>query len=238
MKQCPECKTTYTDNSLSFCLSDGTRLTEVADEQPTVVRGASSDPLRVDLVPRSDPAIAPPPEPSRSSPAGFWIKMVIAIVILGVVALGAVGLAGAVFYYNTGGVTPTPTPAPASPTPRPSQTPTPDIEKEQLRDELANIQKRLDEQKKNANTWDKDDDDERGSSITATVDSPNDGFLALRNEPDAEHGERIAKIPHGAEVEILNCEKAAVTIGGRSGRWCQVEYKGQNGWVFDAWLEY
>ena len=116
-----------------------------------------------------------------------------------------------------------------------TSTPTPDLEKEKLKDEIANIQRQLDERKNNAAD---DNLDQRGSSVTATVDSPNDGFLALRDRPDAERGERIAKIPHGAEVEIMNCEKNAVTIGGRNGRWCQVEYNGVNGWVFDAWLEY
>ena len=32
MKQCPSCRTTYTDESLSFCLADGTPLTEMAEE--------------------------------------------------------------------------------------------------------------------------------------------------------------------------------------------------------------
>lgn len=37
MKQCPNCRTTYTDDSLQFCLQDGTPLTFVANaEQPPV----------------------------------------------------------------------------------------------------------------------------------------------------------------------------------------------------------
>jgi hypothetical protein len=193
--------------------------------------------LRVDLSAGPEPTIAPKPEPPRPGSSTKWIKIVIAVVILLMAAVAALGLAGVVVYFSMGGAAPTPTPVP--PTPRPTATPTPDLEKERLRDEIANIQKRLEEQKKNANTWDRDEtDDERGSSITATVDSPNDGFLALRNRPDPDRGERIAKIPHGAEVEILNCEKIAVTIDSRSGRWCQVEYNGKTGWVFDAWLEY
>ena len=62
--------------------------------------------------------------------------------------------------------------------------------------------------------------------------------LALRDEPDPESGDRIAKIPHGATVVINNCERAMSTIDGRSGRWCQVEYDGETGYVFDAWLIY
>jgi hypothetical protein len=235
MKQCPVCKTNYADDSLSFCLADGTPLIDAADEEPTVVRPIAKDALRVDL-PTAEPVIAPKPAPSPSGSSAMWLKIAIAVVVLGIVAVGAVGLAGLVVYYNTGGGTPTPTPG--TPTPKPTATATPDIEKERLKDEIANIQRRLEEQKKNADIRNENDDDERGSSITATVDSPNDGFLALRNRPNAEHGERIARIPHGAEVEILNCEKTAVTIGGRSGRWCQVDYNGQTGWVFDGWLAY
>lgn len=39
MKYCPNCQTTYTDDTLRFCLQDGTKLAEVADTQtdmPTV----------------------------------------------------------------------------------------------------------------------------------------------------------------------------------------------------------
>src|SRR2546427_6315842 len=37
MKQCPACKTTYTDETLSYCLSDGQPLVFVEDEYATVV---------------------------------------------------------------------------------------------------------------------------------------------------------------------------------------------------------
>jgi hypothetical protein len=236
MKQCPECKTTYTDDSLSFCLSDGKRLIEVADEEQTVVRSAATDPIGFDLSTRSEVSVPPGAQASKSGSASRWVKVAIGLVVLGVAAVAALGLAGAVFYYNTGGGTPTPTPA--KPTPTPAATSTPDTEKERLQNEIANIRKLLEDQKRNANTWDNDDDDERGSPITATVDSPNDGFLALRNQPDAERGERLAKIPHGAEIEIVRCTNSSVTIAGRSGRWCYVSYNGHTGWVFDAWLEY
>lgn len=234
MKQCPACKTAYTDDTLKFCLADGKALVGMPDEEPTVVR--SNDPLRVDIPPASSPGTASYPQPSSSGMA-TWAKVLIAIIILGIAAIAAAGLAGAAFYYSMGN-SQSPTPTPLPPTPQPTSTKTPDGGKDQLKDEIANINKQLDDQKKNANSWENDNNDERGSAITATVDSPNDGFLALRDRPDPDRGERLAKIPHGAEVEIMNCEKKAVTIAGRSGRWCQVEYKGVSGWVFDAWLEY
>lgn len=238
MKLCPACKTTYTDDSLKFCLSDGGALVGIPDEEPTVIRG--KDPLRVNIPSRPEPGSSVHSGPPPQSPPGSmakWAKILIAVIVLGFAALAAAGLAGAAIYYGMGS-NPAPTPTPLPPTPYPSATKTPDLEKERLKDEIANIQKQLDDNKKNANSAGNDDDDERGSAITATVDSPKDGFLALRDSPDADRGERLAKIPHGAEVEIMNCEKNPVTIDGRSGRWCQVEYEGVNGWVFDAWLEY
>lgn len=235
MKQCPACKTTYTDDSLSFCLSDGTSLIEPSGEEQTVVRSRQNDPVRVDIGPKSEPTLVHGAD--KKDGASTWIKLLIAAVVLIALAVIGLGLAGAAFYYGTSGKRSEP--PTKSPPPTPAVTATPDDEKDRLRDELANIQKQLDERTKNSNTWtNANSDDERGSSITATVNSPKDGFLALRSEPDADRGERIAKIPHGAEVEIQNCEKNAVTIASRTGRWCQVDYNGLNGWVFDAWLDY
>ena len=229
---------TYADDSLSFCLEDGAALDSAADEQPTVVKNILNKPLRVDIPSMAPSGTAVPPAgPESVGPSGTWIKIVLAIVILGILAIGAVGLIGAVFYYGTGGKEKDP-PA-KSPTPTPTATPTPDVEKERLRDEIANIQKRLEEQKTNVNTRPFPiDDDEPAPSITARVNSPGDGFLALRSMPDSERGERIARIPHGAEIDIFECETTRVTISGRTGRWCQAEYNGRAGWVFDAWLNY
>ncbi len=242
MKQCPACKTTYTDDSLRFCLADGTALDSATDEEQTVVKKLESSPLRVDIPSTvSSQAAKPPPRTALESPSSTWIKIALAVVVLGILAIGAVGLIGAIFYYGTGVGGKVPPAQSPTPTPAATAMSTPDAEKERLRDELANIQRKLDEQKKtniNTNPFPNDGDEELGSSVTATVNSPSDGFLALRSIPDAELGERILRIPHGAEVEINNCEKTQVTFGGRTGRWCQVEYAGRTGWVFDAWLDY
>ncbi len=233
MKQCPACRTVYSDDTLSFCLEDGRPLADLADEEPTRVRAGGKGPSFAD-VPSTKVFTAAENETADRRSASAWIKIAAAIIIVGVVGFAAIGLAGAAFYYSTGKSEPEQTRA--TPTPRFSPSPTSDLEKERLRDEIANIQRKLDEQKNDKSTPAPDDD--RNSAVTGTVNSPNDGFLALRSIPDAERGDRLAKIPHGAEVDILNCEKNSVAINGRRGRWCQIDYKGQIGWVFDAWLDY
>lgn len=106
-----------------------------------------------------------------------------------------------------------------------------------MQKELANLQKRIEDEKK------ADANRANPSTLTdgraaARVDSPNDGFLAMRDEPDSESGNRLAKIPHGAVVTLQNFEKEKTTIAGRSGRWCYVTYQNESGWVFDARLQY
>ena len=76
------------------------------------------------------------------------------------------------------------------------------------------------------------------SRPTATINSPGDGFLAMRSEPDTESGERVMKIPHAATVYLENCETTFKNVAGKRGRWCMVSYKEKMGWVFDAWLIY
>jgi hypothetical protein len=128
----------------------------------------------------------------------------------------------------------------ATPTPAASVTPTTDAEKDRLQKELANAQRKLDEQKSSSRTANTAPFPEpsRPGVATARVNSPNDGFLALRDKPDADYGTRLAKIPHGTVVTLEDCQRQRVNVGGRSGRWCMVTYEGTTGWVFDAWLDY
>ena len=50
MKQCPACKTTYTDETLRFCLADGGTLISLPDEEETLIRGDRRD-IRVNVSP-------------------------------------------------------------------------------------------------------------------------------------------------------------------------------------------
>lgn len=216
MKQCPKCGTTYTDASLRFCLTDGTPLSEIRQEE-TVLNQV-------------------PPTVHRS---GSTVKKAVLIIGITAVLFVSAGIMAALILYSNidknrqrSAATPT-----AAATRSPS--PTPNAETEKLKGELANLQQKLEEQKAaNANAARQPRKMSDNEAPVARVDSPNDGFLSLRSEPDADLGERIAKIPHGATVELQNCEKDEVTVAGRRGRWCQVTYGGDTGYVFDAWLVY
>ncbi|MDI1241101.1 MAG: SH3 domain-containing protein [bacterium] len=235
MKQCPTCRTTYTDETLRYCLADGGVLVEAGIEAETIARQG----VRIDVQPPSYPTI-PVAGARRSTNGSQVIKIVAAVLILGFLGLLGLGAAGALFYFNSGGTTvavasPTPIPSP-TPARSPSPSPTPDDE-QQLEEEMAKLKKQLEDALNPSPTktppgFSSDD------PPTARVNSPADGFLALRSEPDTETGERLAQIPHGAVVALENCEKEKVKIGSRTGRWCMVTYRGQTGWVFDAWLQY
>jgi hypothetical protein len=72
----------------------------------------------------------------------------------------------------------------------------------------------------------------------ARVDAPSgeDPWLALRSEPSATRGRRLARMPHGARVEVVSCQEDEALIGDRIGHWCRVRYDGREGWAFDLWL--
>jgi len=244
MKQCPACKTTYTDDTLRYCLADGATLSEGLLSQETVLSTPARDTVRVPIE-REEQQAFQQPRPaatttgSTSSGKGFKVFLVVAIIV--VLFAGAAAVAGLILYNNLNisaankNLVKSPTPIP---TVTASQSPAVDPEKQKLQDELANLQKKLDQQK-NANVVSSPPAPTPGRGYpTAQVNSPGDGFLALRSEPDAEYGERLAKIPHGATVELNNCERSKVTIGGRTGRWCLVTYQDHTGYVFDAFLIY
>lgn len=231
MKQCPACRTTYTDDNLSYCLADGSTLTELG-EQPTVIHQASGGGMRID-VPQT---IHQPVQYVQPTSGGGGMKAFLIVGgVLAMVVLAVVG-AAAIIYFNrdsVSGLTNATTP-----TPQKSVSPTPDPT-EKLRDQIANLEKQIADQKKgsaNANIPLKMPETST-TQTRARANSPGDGFLALRSLPSAQIGERIAKIPHGATVSIGACGPVITPVK-RSGRWCQANYNGMSGWVFDAYLIY
>ncbi len=59
-----------------------------------------------------------------------------------------------------------------------------------------------------------------------TVESPRDGFLALRSEPSVKSGARLARIPHATVLELGECRRKA-----DDDTWCRTSYQGMTGWV-------
>ncbi len=233
MKQCPQCKRTYADDSLSFCLEDGAPLYFFDEGAPTVVRAGE---VRINIDPsdqKQNLDLGKNVAPVSSN--GIWKALAAVFAALLLLIIGG-AIAGAVFYYRSGKdsaanrssqVSPTPKQSPTvsqklpEPTQTPTQTPTPKSSVEP------------------PPTPRPSGEPTPGPGYqTVRINSPSDGFLALRNEPDTERGERIAKIPHNSVVLLDNCEKSTTNVAGKSGRWCTVTYQGRSGWVFSAWLIY
>lgn len=237
MKQCPSCRTTYTDATLSFCLADGTPLIDVPEES-TVVRSGRGEPMRVEIAQETArPNFVPTPTPIPQSGSNAT-KILLVVGLFGIMILIAVVGAGALIYYNresrTAQIVNTDN---SKAKPDPSVAPTAD-QTNTLRDQIANLEKRLNEQKKGSPGANVPIPPANPSTMkTAKANSPADGFLALRSLPNSEAGERITKIPHGATVMVGVCGPVIKPIN-RSGRWCQASYNGQTGWVFDAFLSY
>ena len=234
MMRCPVCGNQYTDGSLRYCLADGTALVP-AEDQTVAIRDA----VRVDI---------PPPDSVRQPAAqtlnerkgtSTGVKVLLGLLTIGALTVVVVVVAAVLLLSYAGTGTGDNTKA-ATPTPSASVTPTTDAEKDRLQKELANAQRKLDEQKSSSRTANiaPFPEPSRPGVATARVNSPKDGFLALRDKPDADYGARLAKIPHGTVVTLEDCQRQRVTVSGRSGRWCMVTYDGTTGWVFDAWLDY
>ena len=257
MKQCPSCKTTYTDPTLRYCLADGAILVDPSGGEPTLVRraddfhagrtvamGTTGQPVCVEIpqptaqtVPQ---AVYPTAAPVAAGTSGTLFKVLMVLVGLSILAVLIVGV-GALVYLNMPGSEKISNAATnkevrntVSPTPSPAKD-----DKNELRDQIANLEKLLNEQNKN----------NKGANVPLTlpnqpatttiarVNSPGDGFLALRTMPNSEAGSRILQIPHGASVTVGGCLNS-MRIGGKSGRWCRASYNGYSGWVFDAFLVY
>lgn len=204
--------------------------------------------MRVDI-PQSIPRAPFVPPATVQQPSGPGIGKILLVVglFLSLIVVGIVG-AGALIYFNKDTRTAAgnensnlskPNNSSSSTTPTITPSPTEDPT-EVLREQIANLEKRLNEQKKSgqlSNVPLTMPEIKTTSTTTARVNSPGDGFLALRTLPNSEAGQRIMKIPHGAVISIGACGPVVRPVQ-RAGRWCQASYNGQKGWVFDAYLIY
>jgi len=109
MKNCPQCGTQYSDDSLSFCLQDGTPLVGSEADTPTVVLGGSEAPVtRRDAVrvPVGDPNMAEGPFNRAAPPVVEKKSSKIMLAVVGtavgmLVLFGIIGLAAFIFYRNS-----------------------------------------------------------------------------------------------------------------------------------------
>ena len=239
MKFCPNCKTTYTDDSLLFCLSDGANLVSMPTAEKTIEMSGSLNPIRVDIASNSDPTIfapriSPPQTQSVKKGISLWL---VAAPLIAILFLSVAALLGYIFLK--------PSNVAVSNSAPPSPTATPKDETAALKEELESLKKQIANQKtppkNDPMTRPLPNDNSSAAPViqTARANSPNDGFLALRSIPDTENGTQLAKIPHGTNLEIIGCQKNETQIAGkRRGRWCRTNFNGQSGWVFDAFLSY
>jgi hypothetical protein len=246
MKQCPVCKNTYTDDSLQFCLADGAALfsPSIASEVTQQFPGGTS-PIRVNIGQETSPTVVRPtvlpttPEPIKKRGNGIVIGLLAAILIL--VIFGSAGVIGWLLLKDQGkddvAINTSRTPADTNSL---TKTPTPE-DTENLKEKIANLERQIKEQNKKTNNVPTINNPltntapPTSNKVTARVNSPNDGFLALRTEPSAETGERILQIPHGATVTVQGCLPKGP---GKKARWCRVDYNGNVGWAYDGFLIY
>ncbi|QQS31794.1 MAG: hypothetical protein IPM50_08870 [Acidobacteriota bacterium] len=236
MKRCPSCGADYADPNLNFCLNDGTLLenagiSSASDSEETVVMfqpDTSSTPPRPTQF--QTPSIAPPPQKKGGSGV---VKLLIGLVVAGFLFLVVAGVGvAAFFYFYAGSMTVKEEPRPHPPSSPPAAKKDPN---KQLQDEIANLQKQIEEQKTGPDEYNVDLPIDLLDPRPATVNSPNDGFLALRSLPNSDIGQRIAKIPHGETITIGMCIDTG-KAGGKKGNWCMARYGDKTGWVFDAYL--
>lgn len=242
MKQCPDCKTVYADDMQSFCLSDGAMLFSLPDEEETRIVSPGRNQMKINVPAETLPAFTPPVISQQSIPPQQQqqknTNSSLIGILIGLLALVILSFAVFVAYiFVRPGDSKNTNVAKSSPSPTGSQTS--DDETTKLKEQLANLEKKIDDQKNQKTaTPIPSVTKQNPSGNTARVNSPSDGFLALRSDPNSETGYRITKIPHGTDVDIVSCQGYSESVGTRRGRWCQVNYNGQIGWVFDAFLIY
>jgi Bacterial SH3 domain len=249
MKQCPTCKNTYTDDSLAFCLSDGTTLISLQTDEVTQQISAANNPIRVNIAPETSPNAFNPSfqQPMQEkSGKGWLIGVLVGLLLFAIVGIAGVG---AFFMLKSGDTKPV-TVAENKVENKPVSTNQPIVnatnavnsaidETAVMKQKLAELEKQLKDQKGKVPTVPTLPNSPATPKIptvtTAKVNSPGDGFLALRTGPSSETGERIMEIPHGATVSVLACQAA---LKGKKGKWCKVNYNGNAGWAFDGFLVY
>src|SRR5690349_17964020 len=112
MKECPVCKTSYTDDSLKYCLSDGSALVDAIDGEQTFVR-RGEPPIRVTIpqpVEQTAVLLRQQQPTVRPSGAGTLLKVAVILLGFGFLLTAVLGIAGLLYYNSTRTVVVTNTP--------------------------------------------------------------------------------------------------------------------------------
>lgn len=240
MKRCPKCNSTYSDETLKFCLTDGTPLLEADGEETVAFSKEENRELRINIPEKETASIEAPvtrvnETPGKRGIGTFLLGALAAFLLLCLVGFGALAIyfVGFSDSGNTSKLETEDTPDLASNTSKEKikngeETPT-DIDEPP--ESPAPVKSETPEKPATPQA------SPTGNPLVsnATVNSPADGFLALRSLPNHKTGKRIAKIPHGAKLTVGGCLKR-IKIGKRYGRWCRASYAGKSGWIFDAWI--
>lgn len=244
MRNCRVCGAVYDDPNMRFCLTDGTQLelmtpledmeTAVYPSTSPIAEAAPTVQMHGEFQTRPT-SIAPPTTKKRGLSA--IAKFAIAIVLLGVVAIGLAAVAGGIYLATLDrkprvNAEPTEPTSPSAQDRRSESVPSNELEKR-----ISELENELEDARSPSMPHIPSLDVLQGmeDSAVAKVNSPKDGFLALRSLPGVEQGERIAKIPNGETVVIYGCA-GETTVDGKAGKWCRAIYNAKFGWVFDAFV--
>jgi hypothetical protein len=209
---------------LRFCLADGTSLVPAFAER--VTRQDEAATVRMETPVRPTSSYDPPPKAPRA------FKIILGLLAV-VVFFGAIAMVGLLIFINKNRVRSVSTPTP----PTPAATSTPGGENDRLGRELANAKKQLGETNGKQPGDVPEPPKPPAPAANARANSPKDGFLALRELPSTDIGELVVKIPHGAAFTLGECVPIKTKVDTRDGHWCMATYNGNEGWVFDAWVD-
>jgi hypothetical protein len=233
MKQCPTCKNTYTDDSLAFCLSDGTALVSSQTEEVTQQISAVNNPIRVNIAPETSPNAFTPtfqPQPQPKGGKGWLIGLLVGLFLLVIVGIGGVG---ALVYMKNGEVKPVAavenkaenkvdnkSVSNTQPVAN-SATPTLD-ETAAMKQKLAELEKQIKDQKSKVPTVPTLPNAPAPPKVptvtTARVNSPGDGFLALRTGPS--YGNSARCNGYGFSLPIRRKRQKRKMVQGKLQRKC------------------
>src|SRR4051812_322807 len=99
MKQCPDCKRVYNDDSFDFCLDDGTELVYGPAEPPTAIISSKEEAIGNEVTRSFDsPASTNNDRTSAiiptATPKKFFSRISLLWLLIGIIVIGALAFAG------------------------------------------------------------------------------------------------------------------------------------------------